>query len=605
MAMRAIYLGLKRTQSSRDKDMFSRLFSIVIIFFALFIGNAHSSTKFDPLASILGNETKFLDVDQAFQFDFSQQGNTLKLHWNIADGYYLYADKFMYAAENVSYELAPKKGATQIEDEFFGVVDVYFFETSAELSLSDIGENAVIKVRYQGCAKEGLCYNPVTKEVPVSIISETTNNLTNSSGNERSQQYELADSLQNSSLLITLLVFFALGVGLAATPCVFPMFPILAGIIAGQKELTTRKGLGLAFIYVQGMAITYSILGLVVASMGSQFQAYLQHPAILIASSVLFLVLAAAMFGWINLQLPQSWTVKLTNISNQQKSGSTIGVFLMGVLSGLIASPCTTAPLTGALLYVAQTGDLAIGFLTLYVLSLGMGLPLLVIGASGGKLLPKAGDWMNKVKVIFGFVLLVVPIILLERIVDMQWIYLLAAIWLLALATYLHSVESNQSGKSKPVLWLVKMLVFTLAVFAAAKPYTQMTSPSHQAVAHTGFKQISNLTELEQELNTARELGKVVMFDLYADWCVACKEFEKYTFTDPTVQQQLSQFHMLQIDMTKTNADDLAVMEKYDVLGLPTIMFFDVSGTELTQLRVTGFQNAKQFSAHLDKISKP
>ncbi|NVK25673.1 MAG: protein-disulfide reductase DsbD, partial [Gammaproteobacteria bacterium] len=371
----------------------------------------------DPLKDLFKSNSSFLDVDEAFQFSYVQNGEELELYWQIADDYYLYADKFQFSIENATLGDVTKPSGTQIEDEFFGVTNVYFFEAQLNVLVSDITDNAILNVRYQGCAKAGLCYNPVVKKVPLEAIvtansadmatrllaaEQTSDDSFEPTDENISEQHKLASLFENQSLWLTLLAFFALGVGLAFTPCVFPMFPILSGIIAGQKDLTVKRGLMLSFIYAQGMALTYSLLGLVVASMGSQFQAYLQHPSVLIATSVLFVFLAASMFGWINLQLPQSWTSRLTEVSNQQKSGKSLGVFLMGALSGLIASPCTTAPLTGALLYVAQTGDLVIGFVTLYVLSLGMGLPLLLIGASGGSLLPKAGNWMNVVKVIFG-----------------------------------------------------------------------------------------------------------------------------------------------------------------------------------------------------------
>lgn len=583
-----------------------------------------SSWANDPLDAIFKKQQEFLDVDDAFQFSYQQKGNKVELNWLIADGYYMYADKFQFAVENGELGQVNKPSATQIEDEFFGITDVYFFNADLDVAVTDIQQNTVLNVRFQGCAKAGLCYNPVVKKValePVAgnqdmmaALTPTVDQATADSSSADaeqpvSSQNQLADALSNQSLIWTLLIFFGLGAGLAFTPCVFPMFPILSGIIAGQQNLTTKKGLYLAFIYVQGMALTYSLLGLVIASMGSQFQGYLQHPAVLIAVSVLFVFLAASMFGWINLQLPQSWTSKLTEVSNKQKSGNVTGVFLMGALSGLIASPCTTAPLTGALLYVAQTGDLFIGFITLYVLSLGMGLPLLLIGASGGNLLPKAGNWMNVVKVVFGFILLTIPLILLERIVDEQYVMIGAAALALIFAGYMHSqYEQTEKPGVKGGFWLTKNLVLAFGLVLLFKPMIQTASVSHapQAqVAHEDaghFKLVKTVDEINAAVAQAAQQNKIVMLDLYADWCIACKEFEKYTFPDPTVKSLMSRMVLLQVDMTDNTDADIEILEQYAVFGLPTIMFFDKSGEELTANRVTGFLGAEDFSQHLNNL---
>ncbi|GAA0295469.1 protein-disulfide reductase DsbD [Psychrosphaera haliotis] len=608
------------------------IFAFTLASLSLFTSVSHAAITADPLKGLFGQQTEYLPVDEAFLFDFKQVDNKVVLDWTLADGYYLYKDKFQFQADNSTIAETVKQDGTQIEDEFFGVVDVYFFQSKIDVSFSEIAENGYLNIRYQGCAEAGFCYNPTVKRIPLSAISadeiaalkaasSTGNNAATqtsdsvsspglSTTNESvstantSQQNSLADSLANESLLWTLLIFFGLGVGLAFTPCVFPMFPILSSIIAGQSNMTVKKGLWLAFIYVQGMAITYSLLGLVVASMGVQFQAALQHPAVLITVSVIFVLLAGAMFGWYNLQLPQSWTNKLTQVSNNQKSGNLVGVFVMGLLSGLIASPCTTAPLTGALLYVAQTGDLLIGFVTLYVLSLGMGLPLLLIGASGGKLLPKAGNWMNVVKNLFGFILLAIPLILLERFVDLEWVLLLAGILLIVIAGYFHSQYLGQaSNTAKSGFWVVSLFSFLLGFVLIIKPILPTPVASASAESHeVEFIKVSNMSEIKQQIAQANAAGKPVMLDLYADWCVACKEFEAFTFSDKSVQDKMADFVLLQIDMTANNDADIEVLTEYDILGLPTILFFNTSGGELTTQRVTGYMNATTFLAHLKSI---
>lgn len=594
--------------------MLRKLHALLLLLTVVFSQNAWSVTDFDtkPVKDIFSSGPNFLEVDQAFMFSYEQKGKQLSLSWVIADDYYLYADKFQFAIENAKIVNQNQPEGTQIIDDFFGATKVYFFEVKIDLELDEITANSTLKIRYQGCANAGLCYNPVTKTIEIDTVSSdiAANNsqVTGSDENrESSQQNQLAQSLQSGSLLLSLVIFFGLGVGLAFTPCVFPMFPILSGIIAGQKDLTIKKGLYLAFVYVQGMALTYSLLGLVVASMGVQFQAYLQHPSVLIVTSVIFVLLAFAMFGWINLQLPQSWTSKLTEVSNKQKSGRVFGVFAMGLLSGLIASPCTTAPLTGALLYVAQTGDMLIGFITLYVLSLGMGLPLLVIGASGGKLLPKAGAWMDTVKVLFGFILLSIPLILLERIIEFSVVVQLSGVLLLILAAYFRfQYLSNNNNKIKSMFWLLSIVIVFVGVIFIAKPWLSLNKQTEtMSATHTGsFIAVSSLEEIQKQVETANAQGKMVMLDFYADWCVACKEFEAYTFSNTDVQLAMSEMVLLQVDMTENTMQDIKILEHYDILGLPTIMFFSPTAGEMTDNRVTGFMDAPAFLEHLSSISQ-
>jgi thiol:disulfide interchange protein DsbD len=557
----------------------------------------------------------FLPVTQAFEFDFDQQGRTLFIGWDIAPGYYLYKQKIEILAKDASIDVGSLGDGEIIEDEFFGKTEVFFQSVSIISKLSDVNEGAVVKVRYQGCAEAGLCYPPEVITIPLSVIAgEQSQNATPSNAaselTESTSQPDAAitkkdlsftEQLASQSLAINLFVFFAVGVGLAFTPCVFPMFPILSSLIAGQQNLSTKKAFALSFVYIQGMAVTYAALGLVVAALGGQVQGYLQHPYVLISFSLLFVLLAMSMFGWYEIKLPSSMMNKLTQVSNNQKGGNYVGVFLMGVLSGLIASPCTTAPLSAALLYVAQSGDYLVGGLTLYVLSLGMGLPLLLLGTSGGKLLPKAGGWMEQVKTLFGFVMLVVPLILLERLISANIILLMAGILALAAALYLHHWQSNQQqSKLKTALWFAAMLlVFT--GFSLAKDYfwpvqVQVNSQKNE------FKHVANLAELKVAVDDANKQGRLVMVDLYADWCVACKEFEHYTFPDENVQKEFSHYQLIQIDLTESDSKTIELMEEYDVFGLPSILFFNTQGQELSTLRVTGFLNAEDFAKHLATV---
>ena len=576
----------------------------------------------DPLADLFGDEPEFLQVDEAFQFDFAQQGDQVILSWQIADGYYLYKKQFKTVVKKAEVGMPIFPVAEQVEDEFFGLSDVFRGQLDITYPIISSVQNGIVKIRYQGCADAGLCYPPTTKEVYLNQVGiapviqsaqeilkptvETTSQL------PISEQFELASLLSSEqSLVITLLLFLGLGIGLAFTPCVFPMYPILSGIVIGQgKTISTSRAFTLSFVYVQGMAITYSLLGLIVASAGVQFQAGLQHPTILIGLIVIFVLLAVVMFGAYELQLPSSWQEKLNAMSNKQTSGSYIGVLAMGAISGLVASPCTTAPLTGILLFIAQSGDLVLGFSALYVLSLGMGIPLILFGITGGKLLPKAGNWMNVVKVTFGFMMLAVAVMFIERLVshfatDIAWA-------LLGLTTFTYFYVMNQNSPTTFYKGLRALLIFIGLFVSAGYGYqtisgidhsnTQEQSSNNNFADHPKFLKVSNMEDFNQALAEANSQGKTVMLDLYADWCVACKEFEKYTFPDGKVVAALSDTVLMQIDLTENTDSDIAFQEHFSVLGLPTILFFDTQGQELNTARVTGLMRAKPFSQHVNLL---
>lgn len=587
-------------------------------------------------SSLFSNDDEFLQVDQAFAFNFDQDKNQLHINFDISEGYYLYRHQFKFTSENTRLSTIDLPLGIDHEDEFFGVQQIYTKQLSFTINIEQADENAVITVRYQGCADKGLCYPPTKKIIkldevlaqakdndatavlsalttPKSNNTSTVNNLSSSEKAAVSEQHQLADMLKQDSLWLTLVAFFIGGLLLSFTPCVFPMYPILTGIIVGAgKELTTKKAFTLSFFYVQGMAVTYTLLGIVVALAGAQFQAVFQHPYVLIALSALFIFLALSMFGAFNLALPSSWQNKLYNLSNKQKGGSITGVVVMGVISGLVASPCTTAPLTGALLYISQTGDVVLGASALYALSLGMGLPLLILGSSGGKLLPKAGAWMNIIKNVFGLLLLAVPIFLLERFLPELISQALWALLVLGAASYFYVANQNSAlDKPKGFGFGLRSLLIFLMMFVGANMAYKLVMPSNnQTVINADqnsqvqhFKLVSTLKELRAAVAQANKQGKTVMLDLYADWCIACKEFEKYTFSDKKVQQALENSVLLQIDLTETNADrNIELMEHFNVFGLPSILFFDLQGNELSQQRITGFMNAEEFSAHINKI---
>jgi len=571
-----------------------------------------------PAQNILSalQQPQFLPVDQAFMLDFAQSGESVRISFQIADGYYLYKHKLKIAGVAVNFSNPTLPAGLPHEDEYFGKTEIYRHQLVFDVKLANIDADAKLKIRYQGCAEAGLCYPLETREIPListspakPAASDSSTDTTNNAA-PVSSQIGLAERLSTDKSLLTLGLFFLLGLGLAFTPCVFPMYPILTSIIVGQgQQLSHGRAFRLSFAYVQGMALTYSLLGLVVASAGVKFQAAFQHPAVLIGISVLFVLLAGAMFGWFNLQLPARWTEKLTATSNRQQGGSVKGALVMGALSGLVASPCTTAPLTGVLLYIAQSGDLAYGALVLYILSLGMGLPLLLLGSSGGKWLPKPGAWMDVIKAIFGFLLLSVPLMLLSRIVPAEVLLVLGSVLALGFALYLQQVQQLlKTALARSLCWLVATLLVCAVVIAN---YQQWLAPAPQAQSvavntqQAGkFIDIKTLTDLDAQLLEAKTQNQYVMLDLFAEWCVACKEFEHITFADSGVKTEMAKIRLLRIDVTKATEQDQQVLDKFQVLGLPTLLFFAPNGSELTTSRITGFMGPAEFKAHLIQLQQ-
>lgn len=609
-----------------------KILSLIFTSLLLLAPLAHSEGVFGTKFDFMKGEPELMPVDQAFAFDSKQEGNQVKLNWVIADGYYMYRDKLKFSVNGAELGTVALPKGKPHEDEYFGKQEVYYTYVDIPVGLKQADENATLTVTFMGCAEGKLCYPPTKHEVVLKAIaandgliagaeSTTTTEQTSTEPSTAdkantqpiTQQDTLSQMLSNDSLIWTLVIFFGLGVGLALTPCVFPMYPILSGIIVGQgQKLSTAKAFTLSMAYVQGMAITYSILGLVVASAGLKYQAALQHPAVLVVLAILFFVLSLSMFGLYDLKLPSSWQEKMNSVSNNQKGGNLVGVFLMGVISGLVASPCTTAPLSGALVYVAQTGDLLQGFLALYVLSMGMGLPLLIIGTSGGKLLPRAGAWMDIIKTIFGFLLIAVSIVMLGRIwtgvvSDVLW-----SLWGVSFTGYLMHQnklsEFNWKQTVRSVLLTLALLASFSYGFQAVMGHFGFNNNSVGTAATTeevhGFKRIKSIEDLEQEIAAATAQGKPVMLDLYADWCVACKEFEAITFKDTDVLARMNKIVLLQADVTKSDKVDVALLEKYNVLGLPTLLMFNEQGEQREDLRVTGFMSPKDFATHLDHLVK-
>lgn len=585
-----------------------------IILFLFFIFTALSTQ-----AGLFDKKSAFLPVDDAFQFSAAKSDNqeNVIVKWSIAEGYYLYQEKIsvkLNQAETSSFDVPTFSISPEdYNDPYFGLMKIFKKPVQAIFKASQppLKAEDVIEIAYQGCT-EGFCYPPEVKEIKVADLpivqvtdtEKTSEKSTALSAQPKAEQDRLAESLFNSKYAV--FGFFLLGLGLAFTPCVLPMLPLLSAIVIGQNQRPNMwRAFALSFVYVQGMALTYTLLGLIVAAIGLPFQVALQHPYVMIGLSIIFVLLALSMFGVFTLQLPSSLQTKLSLLSQQQKAGAFGGVFLMGMIAGLVASPCTSAPLSGALLYVAQSGDLFTGAITLYLLALGMGVPLILITLFGNKILPKSGMWMETVKKLFGFVMLALPVFLISRILPDEWTLRL---WvMLGTAFFIwfaFQMPKNGTG------WLFRIL-FLVAAMISVKPLqawvwgesSAQSAVENKLVSHVEFKQVKSEAELQQAL--AENNKSLVMLDLYADWCVACKEFEKETFSDPRVQKTFGDMLLLQVDMTKNSEENRALMTKYKVLGLPTILFFNQDGKEIEGSRVNGFMPPVEFLQWIEKISKP
>lgn len=573
--------------------MANRILTLILLLSTLICPQLAGASRFAPSSPV--QTSRFLTVDRAFAFDFQQQQETLTLRWQIHPGYYLYRDKIsLTPSQAVLGDISLPAGQSH-QDDFFGDVAIFRDSLTVTVPITQSTAGATVRVTYQGCADAGFCYPPETRDIPLSAV--TADHQTTPSNTAPPITAPVAP-LPFSPLWALLI-----GIGIAFTPCVLPMYPLISGLILGRKQqLSARRTLLLAFTYVQGMALTYTLLGVIIAAAGLQFQAALQHPAVLVGLSLLFIALALSMFSLYNLQMPSALQTRLALWSNRQQSGSLGGVFCMGTLAGLICSPCTTAPLSAILLYIAQSGNSVAGGGILYLYALGMGLPLIAVTLFGNRFLPRSGPWMQHIKTAFGFVILALPVFLMERVVGDIWG---ARLWSLLIISFLAwlimlGLRSHWRG-----MRLIQLLLLIGAV-TAARPLQEWIMPSSagESTVHTStlpFIPIPHLEGLNQSLTRSQ---RPAMLDLYADWCVACKEFEKYTFSDAGVKQDLAGFQLLQADVTANNAQQNALLKRFQVMGLPTILFFDSHGREIPDSRITGFMNAEAFRTHLQKLGQ-
>ncbi len=574
----------------------------------------------------------FLPPDEAFApIVSSVKGNSIEIGWQIAPGYYLYKSEFnvSFTGDEVRAGNIDAPAGKPKTDEFFGDTEVYYDGVFINVPLTRAsGEAGVqtLQLAYQGCAEDGICYPVIEKTFEISLpagvaggsaVSAATPVSTAGAGAPVSEQARLAALISEGNLFLVLGTFFVFGLLLSFTPCVLPMIPILSGIIAGDGDnVTPLRGFTLALLYVLGMALTYTVAGALFAAAGQQAQTVFQQPWILITFAGLFVVLAMSMFGLFNLQMPSAIQSRLATVSGNQKSGTAIGAFIMGALSSLVVTACVAPPLVAALAVIGQSGDIMRGGLALFSLSMGMGVPLLIVGASAGRLLPKAGAWMESVKQAFGFIMLGLAVWMLARLLPGEIVLLMWAVLIFIAGVFLGALSplnenaggGRKLGKGFGMLAMIYGAVLFVGSLTGGEDPLQPLKGSmlearggHSATAEPEeleFARIKTVAQLERAVADANAQGRAVMLDFYADWCVSCKEMEKYTFTDETVVSVLSDTLLLQADVTANDDEDKALLKRFGIYGPPSIIFFGPDGEERPGYQVVGYMKAEKFAAH-------
>lgn len=603
---------------------------LTTLFLLLFAaGAAGGEDIFAKLRGLSGKQDEFLEPDRAFVLGVeAADADTIKASWDIAERYYLYRDKITFSAEGQGVSLGdPRIPAGELkEDPYFGKVEIMKGSFDVELPFTRGASEATeieLTVGYQGCAEDGICYPPISKTVHVALTDpvETAAPIAGGAdGTVISETDRYAGLLSGGVTLTTLAAFFGVGLLLAFTPCVFPMIPILSGILIGQgHEATSRRALILSAVYVLAMALTYAIAGVAAGLFGSNLQVWFQKPAVIAGFAAVFVILALSMFGLFELQLPSRWQSRLSELSQRQQVGSLTGVGLMGVLSALIVGPCVAPALAGALIYIGRTGDAVLGGLALFAMALGMGMPLLIVGASTGHLLPRAGAWMDTVRRVFGVLMLALAIWFLERILPAPLVLALWAVLLIVCAVFLgafDSLEPTASGSRRLAKGLglgggaygVMLLVGAaaghddvwqpLSAFNVAGLGSPAPPSAVQRPGELTFIPVRGPDGLRSAIATAT--GRPVVLDFYADWCVECKQLEHETFSDEAVRRALDGAVLLRADVTRTDATDKALLKELGLFGPPAILFFDPSGNERRNYRLQGFVEPEPFLKHLD-----
>ena len=588
-------------------------------------------------------EDEFLDPEIAFKFTHETKRDAITLSWDIAPGYYLYRDRFKLTPQ--SEALAARFEGMPVgemkDDPEFGRVEIYrdrvSFNAVINVSSPDALDAQQLTVTYQGCAEDGICYPPIKKTIDVALTAS------NSQGSGNAQAFgtksvaapevsteplvlsadSLASQLEGQGLATTVAIFFGFGLLLSFTPCVFPMIPILSGIIVGQKApVSTAGAFRLSLTYVLAMAATYALVGVVAGLFGHNLQASFQQPQWIIGFSIIFVLLALSMFGFYNLELPHAWQTKLDQLSRSQSGGSYMGVAVMGVLSAIIVGPCVAPPFAAALLYLSHQGSPLIGGVALFAMALGMGALLLVIGTAAGRIVPRSGAWMDSVKHFFGVVLLGVAIWFMSRILPAPVVIAAWAALSIISAVYLGVLEpislsrdhaDGTTGKGWKYLQkgigafalvygIILLIGATLGASDPTKPLAPLVAGPVRHQEALEFITIKSSTDLDRAVAMAEQNGKRVMLDFYADWCIECKHLENNTFADPSVRSALNNVLLLRADVTANDEQDQALLKRFELFGPPAVLFFDQHGREDRAFRVLGFLGPEKFLAHLTAL---
>jgi thiol:disulfide interchange protein DsbD len=542
--------------------------------------------------------------------------NSFSINWQIKPGYFLYKDriKLTEQSEKISTvgDISFPKASNRIDPQGHSY-DIY--RNSLVLQVPILNEKpgeTLINLHYQGCSDDGFCYPPVNESIRLTVDVNLALIGASLEKAEIEKQSSVANPVEKlfaeENWMIIILSFLGFGLLLSFTPCILPMVPVLSGIIIGHGEnISTRKAFLLSLSYVLSMSITYAAVGAMVALVGNNLQILMQTPWVIVLFSLLFVILALSMFGFFDLKLPLSWQMALAKVSRRQGHGHYLGAAIMGSLSTLILSPCVTAPLIGALGYIAQTGNILLGCLTLFFLGLGMGIPLLLIGTSAGKWLPKTGVWMNTIKNLFGILLLSVSIYLLNRIISPLWIMLLWSSLFIFSGIYFGALLSAQTKHEKfcqgigIIMFGYGLLILVGTSMGSTNPFKPLEIFSKNQAAELVHTKIKTLAEIQKAL--ADTSGKPIILDFYADWCTSCKIMENEVFSKIDVQKALQNFRMLQVDVTDQNVENQKIMRHFEIIAPPTFVFFNQYGKEITELRMVGEASTQEVLKHLDKVS--
>ena len=556
-----------------------------------------------------------LDPDQAFSLSAAATGpGSVRFTWAVADGYYLYRDKFSFAS--LTDEVGIDHAAVRLprgkvkQDESFGEVEVNTGLVAVDVPLQSVAtgtSEALFQVGYQGCKEGSVCYPPQRKEISVDLGQVTAATVQPVSQAQLSAQDRITEKLKQGSLALNILAFFIFGVLLSLTPCVFPMIPILSGIIVGQPgKVTGLHGFVLSLAYVLAMALTYSLLGVLAGSFQLNLQAASQNAWVIGAFSLVFVLLALSMFGFYELRMPAAVQTRLASLSQPRQGSGLYSCAIMGAVSAVIVGPCVAPPLAGALLYISQTGDAVLGGAALFSMGLGFGVPLLIIGASAGALLPRVGPWMERVKQCFGIIMLGVAIWFLERVIPGAVAMILWALLVIIAALLMGALDRTaRTRKAFKAVGIAGLIYAGALILGALSGSQDMLRPlAHLAgkpvsSSSLEFQRFKTAAELEQLLAAASAEGKLVMLDFYADWCITCIEMEEDTFTDPEVKRVLADVVLLQADVTRNDEEDQQLLERFQLFGPPAILFFGTDKRELQEYRLIGYVKPEQFLQHL------